>query len=260
MTQRLADVDLSLSLSREESEERLQRAIRHLVHLRLFTAGLLGPAPHAPGLVVVFEGFDAAGKGGAIRRLAGGLDPRHVRVVPVGPPTPEELSHHFLWRFQATLPGHGAMTVYDRSWYGRLLVERVEALIDLDTVHRSAKEIVNFEQALVDDGATIVKFFLHISADEQLRRFNDRAKNPLKQWKLTEDDWRNRSLRPAYEEAIDDMLRLTHSSHAPWNLVSAENKRFARVAILETLIERWESDLSRRGFHVPPSRGDDYLA
>ncbi len=260
MSLRLADVDLSLTMSREESESRVQRAQRHLVHLRLFTAGLLGPAPHAPGLIVLFEGFDAAGKGGAIRRLAGGLDPRHVRVVPVGPPTPEELAHHFLWRFQATLPAQGQMTVYDRSWYGRLLVERVEALIDDDTVARSAREILDFERSLVDDGATIVKFFLHLSSEEQLRRFNDRASDPLKQWKLTEDDWRNRSLRPAYERAIDDMLEATHAPHAPWNLVSAENKRFARVFILETLIERWESDLRRRGFVVPTSHGDNYLA
>lgn len=260
MTLRLADVDLSLSLSREESERRIQGALRRLVHLRLFTAGLVGPAPHAPGLVVIFEGFDAAGKGGAIRRLVGGLDPRHVRVVPVGPPAPEELAHHFLWRFQATLPGRGQMTVYDRSWYGRLLVERVEGLIDDTIAQRSAREIVDFERALVDDGTTVIKFFLHLSDEEQLRRFNDRARDPLKQWKLTEDDWRNRSLRSAYEEAVDDMLRSTDQSHAHWNLVSAENKRFSRVFILDTLIERWEADLHRRGLSVPPSRGANYLA
>ena len=157
MNDRLDELDLSRSLSREESEHRVGAAQRRLLHLRLFSAGLLGPAPHAPGLLVLFEGFDAAGKGGAIRRLTAGLDPRHVRVVPIGPPNAEELQHHFLWRFSPSLPGRGEMTVYDRSWYGRLLVERVDGLIDTGSVKRSAKEIVDFESALVHDGVTLVK-------------------------------------------------------------------------------------------------------
>ncbi len=260
MSSRLDDLDLSQSLSAAESEKRVLAAQKRLLHLRLFSAGLLGPAPHAPGLVVLFEGFDAAGKGGAIRRLTSGLDPRHVRVVPVSTPTAEELRHHFLWRFSPSLPGRGGMTVYDRSWYGRLLVERVDQLIDDDVVSRSAKEINNFEDALVNDGVTLVKFWMHISAEEQLRRFNDRASTPSKQWKLTEEDWHNRSLRPQYLHALKDMINWTDHSHAHWDLVAGEDKRFARVYVLETLIKRWEHDLERRGFEVPPSHGTNYLA
>jgi AMP-polyphosphate phosphotransferase len=260
MSNRLDDLDLSQKLSAEESERRVVAAQKRLLHLRLFSAGLLGPAVDAPALLVLFEGFDAAGKGGAIRRLTAGLDPRHVRVVPISTPTPEELRHHFLWRFSPSLPGQGGMTVYDRSWYGRLLVERVEQLITDEVVKRSAQEIIDFENALVDDGVTLVKFWLHISEEEQLKRFNDRASTPSKQWKLTEDDWRNRSLRPQYLRAVRDMIQWTDHSHAHWDLVAAEDKRFARVFVLETLIKRWEHDLERRGFSVPPSHGTNYLA
>ena len=260
MSNRLDELDLTRTLSSVESEKRVSAAQKRLLHLRLFSAGLLGPAPHAPGLLVLFEGFDAAGKGGAIRRLTSGLDPRHVRVVPISTPTPEELCHHFLWRFSASLPGQGGMTVYDRSWYGRLLVERVDHLIDEADVTRSAKEIVNFEDALVNDGVTLVKFWMQISEAEQLRRFNDRASNPSKQWKLTAEDWHNRSLRPQYLRAIKDVIDWTDHSHAHWDLVAGEDKRFARVYVLETLIKRWEHDLERRGFEVPPSHGTNYLA
>ena len=259
MGNRLDDLDLTQKLSAEESDRRVVAAQKRLLHLRLFSAGLLGPAPHAPGLLVLFEGFDAAGKGGAIRRLTAGLDPRHVRVVPISTPTPEELRHHFLWRFAPSLPGRGGMTVYDRSWYGRLLVERVDQLIDGDSVRRSAKEIVDFEDSLVNDGITLVKFWLQISEEEQLKRFNDRASSPAKQWKLTADDWHNRSLRPQYLRAIKDMNEWTDHPHAHWDLVAAEDKRFARVFILETLIKRWERDLERRGFVVPASHGTNYL-
>jgi AMP-polyphosphate phosphotransferase len=260
MASRLEALDLGQKLPREESLMRIQAAQRRLVHIRLFTAGLVDSTKVGPGLLVLFEGFDAAGKGGAIRNLTGGLDPRHVRVVPIGPPTPEELRHHFLWRFQSSMPGKGAMTVYDRSWYGRLLVERVEKLIDLNTVKRSAQEIVDFERSLVNDGVTLVKFWLQISDKEQLKRFNDRQSNPLKSWKLTPDDWRNREKRPQYLEAIEYMIDATDQSHAHWDLIAAENKPFARVAVLETLADRWVHDLERRGYTVPKSRGGDYLS
>lgn len=257
---RLDDLDLSATLAREESEERIAKAQRRLIQLRLFSAGLLDTSKPGPGLVVVFEGFDAAGKGGVIRRLTERLDPRHVRVHPVGPPTDEELRHHFLWRFQEVLPGQGEMTVFDRSWYGRLLVERVEGEIDEDTVTRSAQEIVEFERMLVNDGVTIVKFWLHISDAEQLKRFEERASDPLKQWKLTEDDWKNRAKRPEYLKALDYLLESTDASHAHWDLVAAENKHFARVYVLETLIKRWVHDLERHGLAVPEDRGEDYDA
>ncbi|HEY5267133.1 MAG TPA: UDP-galactose-lipid carrier transferase [Acidimicrobiales bacterium] len=251
------DIDLSLTMSKEESDKRVTRAQHRLTQLRLFSAGLLEPNVVGPGLVVLFEGFDAAGKGGAIRRLTASLDPRHVKVVPIGPPNEEELRHHFLWRFQESLPGKGEMTVFDRSWYGRLLVERVDGEIDRDLTKRSAKEIVEFEQMQVNDGVTIIKFWLHISDEEQLKRFNDRATDPLKHWKLTPDDWRNRAQRPAYLKALKFMVEETDESHAKWNLIAAEDKHYARATILETLIKRWVQDLERRGHVVPDASGDD---
>jgi polyphosphate kinase 2 (PPK2 family) len=256
----LNELDVTPRLSKEDSDARILRAQRRLVQLRLFTAGLLGGGDGAPGIIVLFEGFDAAGKGGAIRRLTSGLDPRHVTVVPVGPPTAIELRHHFLWRFQSSLPGQGGMTVYDRSWYGRLLVERVDGLISGDSITRSAQEIVEFEDMLVNDGITLVKFFLHISDEEQLRRFNDRASNPLKQWKLTADDWHNRSRRDLYIAAANDVFATTDHAHAHWDVIAAENKYYARATILETLIARWEHDLERRGFSLPSQRDGSYLS
>lgn len=256
---RVEEIDLTKTLTTDESLRRVSAAQRRLTHLRLFTAGLLEDHRVGPGLLVLFEGYDAAGKGGAIRRLTASIDPRHVRVVPIGPPSALERAHHFLWRFQATLPAKGEMTVYDRSWYGRLLVERVEHLISDDDARRSAHEIVDFEQMLVNDGVTLVKFWLQLSDAEQLRRFNERAHNPLKQWKLTDEDWRNREHRSAYEAAFADVLDWTDHSSAHWDLIAAENKHYARAAILETLITRWEHDLTRRGFDVPASRGAEYL-
>jgi polyphosphate kinase 2 (PPK2 family) len=256
---RVEDIDLSKSMSKDESDARVVVAQHRLTQLRLFSAGLLESKVVGPGLVVLFEGFDAAGKGGAIRRLSASFDPRHVRVVPIGPPTEEELRHHFLWRFQETLPGRGEMTVFDRSWYGRMLVERVDGLIDEDVVKQSAKEIVEFERMLTNDGISIVKFWLHVSDEEQLRRFNERANDPLKQWKLTPDDWRNREHRKAYLKALSYMVSTTDESHARWNLIAAESKHYARATILETLIARWERDLERRGFDVPPETRGNYL-
>jgi polyphosphate kinase 2 (PPK2 family) len=260
MTNRVDGIDLSLTLDRATSQDRVAAAQHRLTQLRLFTAGLLEPDVVAPGLVVLFEGFDAAGKGGAIRRLTASIDPRHVRVVPIGPPTPDELRHVFLWRFQPFIPGTGGMTVFDRTWYGRLLVERVEGLIDNATAKRSGQEIVQFEQLLTDNDVTLVKFWLHISDEEQLKRFKDRESDPLKQWKLTSDDWRNREKRGAYLDALRDMVDMTDKPHARWDLIPAESKHYARVAVLETLIDRWVHDLERRGLKVPRPRSGDYMS
>jgi polyphosphate kinase 2 (PPK2 family) len=256
---RVDDIDLTKSMSKEESDKRVLKAQQRLTQLRLFSAGLLEPKIVGPGLVVLFEGFDAAGKGGAIRRLTASLDPRHVLVHPVGPPTEEELRHHFLWRFQEVLPGTGEMTVFDRSWYGRLLVERVEGLSD-HAAERSAKEIVEFEDMLTHDGTTIVKFWLHISEKEQLKRFEERQNNPLKRWKLTADDWHNREQRDAYLKALHYMVDTTDEKHARWELIPAESKHYARVAVLETLIKRWVHDLERHGHEVPEATGGDFLS
>jgi polyphosphate kinase 2 (PPK2 family) len=260
LSSRIDAIDLSQSLTHEESERRILNGVRRLVHLRLFTAGLLEPHTVGPGLLVLFEGLDAAGKGGAIRHLTSGMDPRHVRVVPIGVPNDDDLRHHFLWRFQASLPGKGEMTVYDRSWYGRMLVESVEGLIDTPTLKTSAREIVEFEQAIVDDGLTLVKFWLHVSDKEQLARFNDRQNDPLKNWKLTDEDWRNREKRADYLKALDYMISSTDRPHARWDLIAAENKHFARVAVIETLVDRFVHDLERRGLDVPKAHGDDYLS
>ena len=248
------------SLGEEIATLRLAAAQHRLAHLRLFTAGVLPDSEVGPGIVVVFEGFDAAGKGGAIRRLANGLDPRHVAVVPIGPPNLEEMAHQFLWRFQSHLPGRGAMTVFDRSWYGRVLVERVDGLIDAPTVERSLREIAEFEAALTESPTIIVKFWMHISDDEQLRRFEERRDSPLKQWKLTEADWHNRKKRDQYIDATNEMLSATDSPSAPWHVVLANSKRYARVQVLELLNHEIEAGLIRRGITPPPSRGQDYLA
>jgi len=253
------DIDLTLTMGKEESDKRVLKAQHRLTQLRLFSAGLLEPNVVGPGLLVLFEGFDAAGKGGSIRRLTASIDPRHVRVQPVGPPTEEELRHHFLWRFQEVLPGKGEMTVFDRSWYGRLLVERVEKEIDKATAEESARQIVEFERMLTDDGLTLVKFWLHISDEEQLRRFNERANDPLKRWKLTPDDWRNREKRGDYLKALEYMVESTDQKRARWNLIPAESKHYARVAVLETLIKRWVRDLERHGHEVPAPHEGDFL-
>jgi polyphosphate kinase 2 (PPK2 family) len=256
---RVEKIDLSPTMSKEESDKRVEAAQHRITQLRLFSAGLLEPNVVGPGLVVLFEGFDAAGKGGAIRRLTASIDPRHVRVTPIGPPNEEERRHHFLWRFQASLPGKGEMTVFDRSWYGRLLVERVEKEINKEIAMQSAKEIVEFEKMLVNDDVTIIKFWLHISEKEQLRRFNDRANDPLKRWKLTPDDWQNRERRSGYLKALDFVVEETDQQHARWNLIAAEDKHYARATILETLVSRWEHDLERRGHEVPKAQVGSYL-
>lgn len=235
-------------------------AQKHLTHLRLVTAGLLPDTTPGPAVVVVFEGFDASGKGGAIRRVAAGLDPRHVSVVPVGPPNATELAHHFLWRFQPSLPGIGGMTIFDRSWYGRVLVERVDGLIDRATVVRSFNEINDFERSLAGLPTIVVKFWMHVSSDEQLRRFEERRESPLKRWKLTDADWHNRSQREAYIDAANEMLAVTDTPDAEWNVVLGDDKDYARLFVLTTLNQRIEEGLMRYGITPPTSEGRDYLA
>jgi polyphosphate kinase 2 (PPK2 family) len=259
MARSLHELSPAENISEEDYELELAHLQRHLAHLRLATAGLVDGATRGPAITVLFEGFDAAGKGGAIRRVTEALDPRLVRVIPISAPTPLELRHHFLWRFHADLPGQGDMTIYDRSWYGRLLVERVEELISADVVIRSAREIVNFERSLTDDGHILVKIWMNVSDDVQLERFNDRAADPLKKWKLTDDDWRNRKKRKDYEEAVEDMLALTDAPDAPWHLINGDHKRSGRLQALRAVIVEIERGLRRLGLPVPASHGDDYL-
>jgi polyphosphate kinase 2 (PPK2 family) len=243
----LRDADLSLKLSREESEERIGKAQRRLLALRLQLGGLIEGPELGPPLCVLFEGWDASGKGGCIRRLASPLDPRHVRVTQFGPPSPDERRHHFLHRFSPALPGWGGMAVLDRSWYGRVLVERVEALATEAEWRRAYPQIVEWETGLAIEGAVLVKLWLHVSEDEQLRRFRARERDPLKRWKLTGEDWRNLSRRADYEQAIEDTLAATDHDSGPWHVVAAESKPYARVKVLEIVIAAIESALRALG-------------
>ena len=248
---RLDEVDLTLSLGRKEEERELRACGERLAQLRLTLGGLIGECQVGPPLVVVFEGWDAAGKVGAIKRLVAPLDPRHVRVAQFAAPTPDEKRHHFLGRFWPALPGWGGMTVFDRSWYGRVLVERVEDLASREQWERAYGEIDAFERSLADEGAIVAKLWLHISPDEQLKRFEARANDPLKSWKLTDEDWRNREKRPEYEDAVEEMLERTDQPHARWRIVPAESKRYARVAVMRIVIEEIEAGMRRWGQEPP---------
>jgi len=250
---RLDEVDLSLKYSKEEGEERLDAAQARLAALRLTIGGQIGSGKIGPPVCVIFEGWDASGKGGAIKRLVYPMDPRHVRVAQFAAPTEDEKRHHFLWRFWPALPGWGGMAVFDRSWYGRVLVERVEGYATKKEWKRSYREIRNFEQAITDEGTILVKFWLHLSDEEQLKRFEARADDPLKKWKLTEEDWRNREKRELYAEAVEDMFEKTSTEDAPWTIIPAENKRYARVAVIEAVNEAMEAGMKRWDIE-PPER------
>jgi AMP-polyphosphate phosphotransferase len=251
---RLDKLDLSLKLTRTEEAARLEAASNRLLELRLTLGGLLGDGRLGPPVCALFEGWDASGKGGAIRRLVLPMDPRHVRVATFAAPTYDEKRHHFLWRFWSSLPGWGGMAVLDRSWYGRVLVERVEGFATVEQWTRGYEEIVEFERSLVLEGMILLKFWMHISEDEQLRRFKRRETEPLKTWKLTAEDWRNREKRTAYEQAIEDMLERTDHPLARWHLIEADSKRYARVRVVETAIAEIERGMRDRGFEPPEPR------
>jgi polyphosphate kinase 2 (PPK2 family) len=249
---RLDELDLSLSLTRREEARALDRAWERLSQLRLTLGGQIGERKLGPPVCVVFEGWDASGKGGAIKRLVAQMDPRHVRVVQFAAPTTDEKRHHFLARFFQVLPGWGGMAVLDRSWYGRVLVERVEGLAAREQWLRAYDEINGFERTLAEEGMVLVKLWLQISEEEQLRRFTRRQKDPLKAWKLTDEDWRNRDKRDEYEEAVEDMLARTDQPYAPWSLIEGNSKRYARVKVVETVIERIEAGMAQWGVEPPP--------
>jgi polyphosphate kinase 2 (PPK2 family) len=251
---RLEQVDLSLSLTRREEERDLGAVWERLTELRLTLGGLIGPMKIGPPVLVLFEGWDASGKGGSIKRLVAPLDPRHVRVVQFAAPTHDEKRHHFLWRFWPALPGWGGMAVFDRSWYGRVLVERVDGIATREQWLRAYDEINSFEGSLADEGTIIVKLWLHVSEEEQLKRFEQRAADPLKAWKLTDDDWENRGKRAEYEQAVEDMIARTDQPRAPWTLISAESKRHARVAVVRAVIEAIEAGMRSWGQDPPPTR------
>ena len=234
-------VDLGLSLARHEYEQQLDALQQRLFELehRLYRA--------RTAAAIVFEGWDAAGKGGTIRRLARGLDPRGYDVIPVGPPSGEETAHSFLWRFWRSIPKAGHIAIFDRSWYGRVMVERVEGFSTGVEWSRAYEEINQFERQLADFGTVLVKFWLHIDRDEQLRRFQQRQENPFKQWKITDEDWRNREKWNRYEVAVVDMLERTSTSHAPWTILEANSKLYARVKALRTVADALQRALEKEG-------------
>jgi polyphosphate:AMP phosphotransferase len=234
----LDELDLSRKLDGDAYKERLERAQSRLAALTDSKAFMKKRA-----VVLAFEGNDAAGKGGAIRRITAALDPRRFRVHPIAAPSDEEKAQPYLWRFWRRLPLIGHTAIFDRTWYGRVLVERVEGLCSEAAWLRAYGEINEFEEQLTDHGTIVVKFWLSISSEEQLRRFQAREKVDFKQYKITPDDWRNRQKWDDYRMAVGDMIDRTGTRQAPWTLVEAEDKHFARVKILETLCERIEASL-----------------
>ena len=225
-------VDLERTLTREDYRTRLKAARSRLHELAW---RMRSERRH---VVAVFEGWDAAGKGGAIRRVTGAMDARLYRTISTAAPSDEELAHHYLWRFWRHIPMRGNMTLYDRSWYGRVLVERVEGFASGRQWQRAYAEINDFEDQLVEHGTVLMKFWLHISAEEQLERFREREATPWKRHKITEEDWRNRERWGDYVEAVDEMVRRTSTTRAPWTLVPANCKRSARIEVIETFCER----------------------
>lgn len=194
--------------------------------------------------ILVFEGWDASGKGGAIKRVVEKIDPRLYEVHAIAAPRPHEKRYHYLHRFWKRLPYRGKIGIFDRSWYGRVLVERVEGFAASNEWKRAYNEINQFEKLLTDDGYIIIKFWIHISKEEQLDRFNERMQNPFKQWKITDEDWRNREKWDDYMQAAEDMFKKTSTEYAPWHLIEGNYKWYARVQVLKTITETLQSHLN----------------
>ena len=236
-TPRLKDADLSQRLDRATYERRLakqQHLLTQIQQAYLFSG---------QSAVILFEGWDAAGKGGTIRRISAALDPRSFKVWPIGAPRRYYLERHFLLRFMERLPPNGAITIFDRSWYGRVLVERVEDLTPESRWKAAYREINDFERMVTDDNTRLVKLFFHVSPDEQLARFEERLRNPLKRWKLSYEDFRNRNRRDDYAEAIDEMFERTSTDHAPWHIIPANDKKHARIAAMKIITDCLSRDV-----------------
>ncbi|NLI79969.1 MAG: phosphate--AMP phosphotransferase [Candidatus Riflebacteria bacterium] len=233
----LSGLDLSKKCDKDEYDKQIDecqerlRDLEHEIYVRRIP------------VVICYEGCDAAGKGGNIKRVTEKLDPRGYEVIPIAAPTKEELDHHYLWRFARAIPKAGHITIFDRTWYGRVLVERIEGFCSTEAWQRAYREINEFEAHLANYGTVIVKFWLHIDQDEQMKRFKDRQETPWKQWKITDEDWRNREKWPQYEVAINDMLANCSTSYAPWTIIEANDKYFARLKALKTVISAIEAKL-----------------
>lgn len=233
----LSALDMSKSLNKAEYKKLLRQwqAELNQLHRKALKKKLSS--------ILLFEGPDAAGKGGAIRRMTAALDARHYRVIPVAAPTDEERAQHYLWRFWRHLSRAGRITIFDRSWYGRVLVERVEKFATKDEWKRAYAEINEFEEQLTEHGVIVLKYWVHITKDEQLDRFKAREETPHKRWKLTEEDWRNREKWEDYELAVNDIVEHTSTRHAPWILVEGNDKRFSRIKVLQAYCARLQSAL-----------------
>ncbi len=237
----LSKVDLSLAYSRKEYKEKLEKLqskIR-LLHGELYRRRI--------PVVLGFEGWDAGGKGGAIKRLTEKMDPRGYTVIPTASPNDWEKAHHYLWRFWQAMPKAGHLSIFDRTWYGRVMVERIEGFCTTEEWQRAYREINDMERDLHDAGAIVLKFWMQIDKDEQERRFKARQENPEKQWKITDEDWRNREKWDQYEEAVNEMLIRTSTPHAPWVVVEGNDKYYARIKVLETVVKAIEERLEKEG-------------
>ncbi|WLR48016.1 UDP-galactose-lipid carrier transferase [Halobacillus litoralis] len=233
----LESVDLSLSIDKKEYKKEMKQSQLKLLQLQRSIYD------HQLGVIVVFEGWDASGKGGAIKRLTSGLDPRGFEVHAIAAPSTNEKRHHYLKRFWNKIPPYGKIAIFDRSWYGRVLVERVENFASVSEWNRAYNEIVQFEHLLAQDRYVVIKVWLHISKEEQLKRFQEREKDPLKIWKITDEDWRNRSKWEMYEEAVEDMFQHTSHPESKWHIVEGENKHYARVKTNHIVIQEIENKL-----------------
>ncbi|MEK7439459.1 MAG: hypothetical protein AAB571_13200 [Chloroflexota bacterium] len=233
----LEKLNLKVKLSRAEYERELDRLPNklHLLGYQVYT--------QKRPVVMVFEGWDAAGKGGAIKRLTEKLDPRGYVVHPIAAPQGDDKERHYLYRFWRRLPEAGQIALFDRSWYGRVLVERVEGFCSTEAWQRSYSEINQFEKQMVDFGTIIFKFWVHIGQQEQLRRFKEREGSGYKSWKLTDEDWRNRGKWEDYEQAVEDMLLKTSTRNAPWTIVEGNDKLYARIKVLKTVVEKLEKEI-----------------
>ena len=232
----LADVPLDQSLSEEEYKKELKRLRLGELHNRLYRKKV--------PVIIAYEGWDAAGKGGNIKRLTGALDPRGYEVHPIASPEPHEKARHYLWRFWTRLPKTGHIAIFDRTWYGRVMVERLEGFCTENEWMRAYHEINEFEKELHDWGAVIIKFWVHIDKDTQLARFQDRENTPEKRWKITEEDWRNREKWDLYEEAVNEMIAKTSTEYAPWHILQSVDKKYARIQALRIVVSELEKALS----------------
>lgn len=237
---KLANVDLDKELSEEEYREQLAKCQKKLsaLHNELYRRKI--------PVIIAYEGWDAAGKGGNIKRIASALDPRGYEVQPIASPEPHEKARHYLWRFWKRLPRTGHIAIFDRTWYGRVMVERLEGFCSENDWKRAYNEMNEFEQNLSDWGAVIIKFWVHIDKDTQLARFTERQNTPEKQWKITDEDWRNREKWDQYEIAIDEMIQKTSTNFAPWHILESNDKKYARIKALKIVINEIEKALEAK--------------